>query len=243
MALFSAARESIVNTATLIYNHPSFCPLEDFKMSAVHCFNDHLNTCNHLISEDTWSYIINELEYLMMLNSPKQSKGQLIPIPPIVLTLDDMPFDIQEKIYIIKHKLQLSDVLRQFMYRHKRYLSKIKSLENIRNKWYSNQISYSTYISHCKSYTNNLQLLIYKPFLNISVLNASQSIDCRRQRPYNKVFAYSRLLLPLSFAPSSKNACLLRLSKHDLISLCIDNHISFKNRDTKPILAKKLISI
>jgi len=243
MAFFSGVRESIVNTATLIYNHPSFCPTDDFQMSAVHCFNDHINTRNQPISTDTWAYIINELEYLIMINSPKQSKGQLIPIPPIVLTLDDMPVDIQDTIYIMKHKLQLSDVLKQFMYRHKRYRSKIKSLTRLRNQFNSFQICYSKYYSSCKSIHHSLQQVFYEPFQNISIRNSSSSIDRLLQSPTAKIFAYSRLILPTSFAPSSKHACLLRLLKNDLISLCIDNQISFKNRDTKKILANKLISI
>jgi len=244
-----ALRATIVNTATLIYNHPSFCKEGDFQMSAAYCFSEHLNTKKKYLTTDTWSYIINEIEFMMMINAPKISKGQLIPVPPPVLTLDDMPFDIQEKIYIIKHKLQLSDVLRQFMYRHKRYLSKVKAYKLNTFKFHRYEIPFRTYTKNCNDINTSLSQNIYKPFQYISRCHANFFINrsiypfTSKYTPSNKMYAYSRLSIPSWYAPSSKNGCLMRLSKIDLQSLCSDNQIPYKSRDSKKILAKLLMSI
>ena len=244
----STLRVNIVNTASLIYNHPYFSHDDDWVMSASHCFNEHLFPYEKYISTETWSCVTNELEFLMMIGEPKKSKGQLIPKPRTLFTFYDMPFDIQEKIYLTKHKLEMTNVLAQLKRRHGRYLAVVSKLNDLRIKLRNGRISYNTFYKAQLMTDKHLSKMPMKPFRFLRHPDISSLIDRSLSKPTNPTFAFSRLQKPgqyyfYHFHVTSKSACLMHLLKKDLMSLCDNNDITYNTRDTKKLLAKKLMSI
>lgn len=251
-------RITVYNTAELIYNHPSFCKFGDYQMSAVHCYNTHLYACK--VTDIVWEYILNELDYLIMLNKPKIKKGILLPNPVISVKFDDMPYDIYEKIYKIKHKLELGETLSLMTTRHNNLLSYHRQRESLRMNLDFRTLNPIMYNNRMLYITGKINKKKYKPFCHVGNPNSDVRIEHSIYRKYlcpdskkpdyiakRYFFSYSRFkhFDSENFAKASDLYWMFiqNVRNPDLRELCSINKIPFNKRDNKKTLIKHLYSI
>tara|TARA_Y100000816_G_C25761611_1_gene400069 strand:+ start:53 stop:538 length:486 start_codon:yes stop_codon:yes gene_type:complete len=156
----------------------------------------------------------------------------------------DLPDVLQEKIFQMKHRLEMPNILEQLKHHQSCYLQTLKNMDSLRQEFYRDFICITTFTKTYNQFEKQITSMPFKPFLFLQRTDLAHLIDRTINKPTHPNFAFSRLQMPIrgTVAPSKQGA-LINLRKKDLVSLCNDNDISYKTRDTKKVLAKKLMSI
>ena len=245
-------RINVVNTATLIYNHPCFCQEGDYQMCAAYCYKTFglkpSKMCYDMAEDEKiWGYVMDELDFMVTLGEPKKAKGTLIPNQPKRLTLEDMPFDILDKVYATKHKLELTSVLGELTKKHK-YAKSIN--RQMRAGWrarVARSISETTYSGMVDTLSARLAKREYRPFgfvdsktIDEKLIHEAHLASYVRNAKSEKyiTLAYSRLL------QNNQEKCYLhKVPRNDLVKLCRDNGLSPRSKDSMKKLIQLLLSV
>lgn len=149
-------------------------------------------------------------------------------------TFSDLPLDIHERIFELKHKLELKDVLKVLKSRKRKYEKQMVLMRDLvidyrNNNNITREYLQKIYDKH-KSILNNIK---YKPFSHIGNLYAETNIETET---YNVV--------PKHYKYYSRQPMLLRcINKPSLQDLCLQNNIPYTQKETKIEMIHKLLAL